>query len=327
MKNNFKLIIGILSCTLFMYSCSSSSEDDRGNWKERSVFDGVPRSGAVSFTIGNTGYMGTGYDGDDYLSDFWEYNIEGDYWSQKADFPGTPRSAASSFVIANKGYIGTGYDGDVELEDFWEYDPGANSWNQKANFGGGIRTAAVGFGVNNAGYIGTGYDGDNDRKDFWKYNAQTDEWNELVGFGGKKRRYATTFTINNKVYLATGTSNGVNNVDFWEFNPENETWIKKNDLDYEDDYNIARSNAVGGTINGLGYIICGYNFGALGTAWEYNPNNDTWEEITAIEASIRQDAIAFSNGTRAFVALGRTGGVYLDDNSELFPQEAYDDED
>ncbi|CAH8284029.1 galactose oxidase-like protein [Mariniflexile fucanivorans] len=328
MKNSKTLLILIISmASLTFTGCSSDDDTDRGNWQERSVFDGTPRSNSISFTIGNFGYMGTGYDGDDYLNDFWQYNIEGNYWVQKADFEGVARSSASGFAIDEKGYVGVGFDGDDELGDFWEYNPTTNEWTQKADFGGGVRRAAVEFGINGKGYIGTGNDGDNDKKDFWKYDPIADSWSELVGFGGEKRIDATTFTINDKVYLGTGVNNGLYKVDFWEFDPTTEVWTRKNDLDEDDDYSVVRSNAVGLTIGGLGYIATGYYGGAVGSIWEYDPTLDEWEEISDLEATVRQDAVAFSNGSRGFVLMGRTGSLYLDDIYELFPLDDYDDED
>ena len=313
MKNNKKMLLGLTCLGLLITSCSSSDDSvELGNWQERSVFDGIPRGNAVSFTIGNKGYMGTGYDGDDYMNDFWEYDMDGNFWSQKASFPGTPRSSASAFAIDELGYLGIGYDGENEL---------------KANFGGGARRGAVGFGINSNGYIGTGYDGDNDKKDFWKYNPTLDEWEELVGFGGDKRRDATSFVINDKAYLGTGVSNGLYIDDFWEFDPQTEVWTKKKDLDYETDYTIMRSNAVGFALNGLGYIATGYSGGALGSIWAYNSNDDTWESVTSLEATVRQDPVSFSNGNRAYVLLGRTGSLYLDDVYEFFPDQEYDSED
>ena len=320
----FTTLILIGLCT----SCSGDEDDfERGNWIERSVFDGIPRSNVASFVIDNKGYLGTGYDGDDYLNDFWEYNIEGDYWSQKANFPGVARSSAIGFSINDKGYLGTGYDGDTELSDFWEYNQALNTWEQKADFLGGNRRSAVGFSSNTSGYVGTGFDGDNDKKDFWKYNPIANSWSELEGFGGNKRRDATAFKINEKVYFGTGVSNGIYKEDFWEFDTTTDTWTRKKDLDDDDDYNILRANATSFAINGLGYISTGYAAGAMSSTWEYNPTSDLWEEITAIEATPRQDAVSFSNGTRAFVTLGRSGSLYLDDTFELFPLQEYDDED
>ena len=328
MKSKIQILVQIILLSAVFISCADDDSYQRGNWEERSVFDGIPRSNVVGFVIDNKGYMGTGYDGDDYLNDFWQYDIEGDYWVQKADFPGTPRTSGSGFALDGKGYVGIGYDGDVELSDFWQYDPTANSWVQKADFGGGARRSATGFAVDGFyGYIGTGYDGDNDKKDFWKYNPTTNEWSEMVGFGGDKRRDATNFIIDNMVYLGTGISNGVYKEDFWKFDPSTETWTKLNDLDEEDDYNITRSNSVGFSMNGLGYIVAGYKSGAASDTWEYDPITDSWEDITSLEATSRQDALCFSNGTRGFVLLGRSGSLYLDDVYELFPQEEYNEDD
>ncbi len=329
MIKNRHLLVG-LSIIISILATGCSSDDDnyeRGNWVVRSVFDGVPRSNAVGFTIGNKGYMGTGYDGDDYLQDFWEYDIEGNYWVQKADFPGAGRSAAVGFSIDDKAYIGTGYSGTTELEDFYEYDPSTNTWERKADFLGGVRREAIGFGVDGNGYIGTGYDGKNDKKDFYKYNPETNVWTEVVGFGGDKRKSATSFTIDNQVYIGTGTTNGLYNTDFWVFNPATEIFTQLNDLNEEDDYQVARYNAVSFNMQGYGYIVTGYSGGASSTIWEYDPLDDTWEEITSLEGVSREDAVGFSTGERAYVLLGKSGTLYLDDIYELFPQQEYDDED
>ena len=310
--------------------CSSEDEDEEtglGNWVDRSVFDGSPRSSISGFTIGNHGYIGVGYDGDDYLSSVWSYDMEGNYWSQKADFPGVARNAAVGFEINGKGYIGSGYDGVNELSDFYEYDPNSNTWTGIASCPATPRRSAVAFGINGYGYFGTGFDGDNDRKDFWRYDPSSDSWMELVGFGGNKRREATTFTINNQVYLGTGVSNGAFLDDFWVFDAATETWTKKLDLDEEDHYDIVRSNAVGFALNGLGYIACGEISGPTNSVWEYDPSDDTWELKTNFEGASRQNAIAFSNASRAFVGLGRTGSLYLDDFKEFYPLEEYDEED
>lgn len=323
-----KFVFFITIPLIFINACSTDEEDEElGNWVNRSVFDGTPRSSVAGFVIDNIGYMGTGYDGDDYLNSFWAYNMEGDYWSQKADFPGTERNAAVGFELNGTGYIGSGYDGVNELGDFYSYDPSSNTWTQTASLPDIVRRNAVAFSANGYGYFGTGYDGENDMKDFWKYDPSTDTWTELEGFGGNKRRAATTFTINGTVYLGTGVSNGIYLDDFWAFDPTDESWTKKLDLDEEDDYNVERSNALGFELNGYGYIACGEQNGSTNSVWQYDPSSDTWEEKTNFEGSSRQDAIVFSNSSRAFIGMGRTGSLYLDDLDEFYPFEEYDDED
>ncbi|UGU14754.1 galactose oxidase [Sinomicrobium kalidii] len=312
---------------VFLAGCSSDDEEDMGNWEIRSVFDGKPRSSSAYFSIGNKGYTGTGYDGDDYRVDFWEYDMEGDYWVQKADFPGTARSAATAFAVDGKGYIGSGYDGVDELGDFYAYNPSGNTWTSIADFPERPRREALAFAANGYGYFGTGTDGDNDRKDFWRYDPASDTWTELFGFGGDKRRGATSFSIDGNVYMGTGVSNGVYLDDFWRFDPGSESWTKLLDLDEEDDYSIIRSNGVGFSIGSYGYIACGTASGSLTSVWEYDPAYDTWERKTGFEGTSRQSPVVFSNGARAFVGLGRSGNLYLDDLKEFFPWEEYDEDD
>lgn len=313
---------------LCMLSCSSDDDDDKlGNWVGSSVFDGTPRSSAIAFTLGNKGYMGTGFDGDDYLNDFWSYDMDGNFWSQLADFSGSPRSSAVAFAVENRGYVGSGFDGDNELSDFYKYDPTTNTWSVTAAFEGTARRGAIAFNSETSGYVGTGFDGDNDKKDFWKYSPQTDTWVELVGFGGTKRREATTFSIGNKVYMGTGVSNGLDQEDFWVFDTTTEKWSELEDLD-TDDYDVRRSSSVGFSIGDKGYLVGGSQAGGITTSvWEYNPATDFWDEKTSFEGITRQDAISFYNGTKAFVTLGRSGNLYLDDNWEFFPFEEEDEDD
>ncbi|WP_053991578.1 kelch repeat-containing protein [Mangrovimonas sp. TPBH4] len=325
-----KMIAISLACLTMGCSSDDDDDDDYGDWVEVSVFDGVPRSNAVAFTIDNKGYMGTGYDGDDYLNDFWAYDFDGNYWYQLSDLPGVARSYAVAFDANNKGYVGLGYDGETndELGDFYSYDPQANTWTAIADFGGGTRRGAVAFSSETAGYVGTGYDGQNDKKDFWKYDPSADTWTLQTGFGGEKRREASTFKIDNTVYLGTGVSNGLFQTDFWAFDLDTETWTQLEDLDEDDDYSIVRNNGVGFSMNGKGYFGLGvYSSYVDNAIWEYDPLSDSWEEKGDFEGVARQGSIAFSNGSRAFVALGKTGSLYLDDNYEFFPNEVKDTDD
>ncbi|MEL6918916.1 MAG: kelch repeat-containing protein [Bacteroidota bacterium] len=324
----YQVMIALSLFLMAFWACSNDDDDDvLGNWVDRSIFDGTPRSGAAAFTIDNLGYMGTGFDGDDRLNDFWVYDMEGNFWSQLASFPGIERSSAAAFTINGNGYMGLGFDGDDELEDFYRYNVAANSWDSIAPYGGSLRRGAVAFNSSSFGYVGTGFDGDNDRKDFWKYDPSNDTWTELVGFGGTKRRDAAVFSIGNLVYLGTGVSNGLNQSDFWVFDLNSETWTALLDLDDDDDNTIERNNAVGFSIGGKGYFATGDRNGSNVNVWEYDPTTDSWEEKTPYEGFARQGAIAFYNGTRAFLGLGRSGTLYLDDNREFFPNQEEDEDD
>ena len=141
-----------------------------GTWTQKADLPqqvGVPsiaRTGAVAFSIGNVGYIGTGLGPLNYYNnDFYEYNPVNNQWRQRASLP-IARKDAVGFSIGDKGYIGTGTNGLIDYKDFYEYDTTFNSWTQKTDFGGVATYGAVGFSIGKNGYIGTGA---NTPSEFW----------------------------------------------------------------------------------------------------------------------------------------------------------------
>lgn len=109
-------IIGTFTGILLITCCFTDSRA-QGTWTEKAIFSGGGRRGAVGFSIGNKGYIGTGYSGVSYKTDFWEYDPILDSWTQKADFGGGARYHATGFSIGNMGYIGTGIiNGTLQLQ-------------------------------------------------------------------------------------------------------------------------------------------------------------------------------------------------------------------
>ena len=87
----------------------------------------------LRFSAAGKGYVGTGYDGEQRINDFWQYDPGTNTWAQKADFGGSARYGAVAFSINDIGYVGTGYDGNY-LKDFWAYDPGLRYLDAKKQF-------------------------------------------------------------------------------------------------------------------------------------------------------------------------------------------------
>lgn len=79
----------------------------------------------VGFSIGGTGYVGTGSENSfSKLDTFISYNPITDIWVKKANFPAGKRTLCTGFSLGNKGYIGTGYLGGTSWpNDLWEYNP------------------------------------------------------------------------------------------------------------------------------------------------------------------------------------------------------------
>lgn len=335
MKKKFLVASLVMLFPITMISCGGSDDEElMGKWYRVSDFDGVARTDASSFTIGNKGYLTSGYRGPnkDILYDLWEYDMERDSWTQKADFPGTPRYNGVAFVVNEKGYYGTGLDGSKNYyNDFWEYNPTSNSWEEKTSFPGSARFGAVSFGLSGRGYIGCGFDG-NFLKDFYSFNPSTNSWEQIVSIGGSKRQDATAFVINNVAYVCLGQNNGDYIYDFWKYDQSSNAWTQLRDIantsddDYDDDYAFVRTQAVSFVIDGNAYIACGTSGSLRTDTWKYYPSTDLWEKVSKFKGSIRTSTASFSNGTRGYVVTGGSGTSYYDDIWELKPYEYDDDE-
>jgi N-acetylneuraminic acid mutarotase len=252
-------------------------------WTQKADFAGSGKEGAVGFSIGNKGYIGTGSSGyniPNTTKDFWEYDPALNTWTRKADFPGNARYNAVGFSIGNKGYIGTGNGSSVSSvlkSDFWEYTPGpgvmGGTWTQKANFGGGLRAEAIGFSIGNKGYIGTGFKLPSFalKKDFWEYDPSTNIWTQKADFGGGLREDAVGFSVGTKGYIGTGISGSTFKSDFWEYDPAINTWIQKIDFG-----GGAKRFVAGFSIGNKGYIGTGISHSNNSNDlakdfWEYCP--------------------------------------------------------
>jgi N-acetylneuraminic acid mutarotase len=328
-KSRFKLSFILLCLMAIVASCTKTSTDDTditGNWKRSSEFEGVGRTEAVTFTVGDKVYVGSGYDGTNRLNDFWEYNQTNGTWLRKADFPGAARNSAVAFAANGKGYVGTGYDGLNRLNDFWEYNPSTNVWTRIADFGGTARYGAVAFSISDKGYVSAGYDG-NFLKDLWEYSPASNSWTQKASITGSKRTDATAFVYNSKAYVVTGINNGSYLNDFWMYDPVADAWTEKrkitsvSDDSYDDDYStyITRSNATSFIMSNKAYLVAGSRSGVIGTAWEYDIANDTWAEKTGFEGTARESALSFTINNRGYVTTGNNSSSYFDDLWEFFP--------
>ncbi len=330
----FSYVLLLGSSFLMLYACTkntTSNSDLVGNWVRRSDFDGVARSEAVSFTVGDTAYIGTGYDGTVRLNDLWKYDVINNYWIQRASLPGDARNSAVAFSTTAKGYITTGYNGLVKLKDTWEFTPATNTWAKKADFGGTARIDAVAFSISDKGYVTTGNDG-NDVKDFWMYDPAADSWTQKVSLGGSKREGAVAFVYKNLGYVVTGINNGSPVNDFWMYDPTADKWTEKRFITnvttetYDDAYGtnlITRSNASAFVMGAKAYLCTGENGSILKTVWEYDFAGDTWLQKTPWEGLERTGAVGFSVKDRGFIVTGRNSTYRFDDMREFLPTAVY----
>jgi hypothetical protein len=190
---------------------------------ELSSFPGTPVTGALSFVMGDKGYIIGGATVNIVsVNQYWEYNFSTNQWTNKGDSPLGSRYGASCFVIDDKVYAGLGADviflnGQkiTRYKNDWiQFTPSSNYYAVKANFPGEKRRTAQGFVINGAAYLGFGYDGENNLNDFWKYNPSSNLWTEQASWPGTYGDHGTigAFSLGNAGYAVKG---GLE--EFWRF--------------------------------------------------------------------------------------------------------------
>lgn len=324
MNNWIKLtMVAIMLVTAF--GCSKTDEDTIDEWVRSADFDGLPRSGAVLFSIGDYSYITTGYGTNSTrFTDTWMFDPSTTSWLEKTRFPGEARNNAVSFSIGGKGYVGLGTNGVTMFKDFYEYDPVNDNWKEIADFPGMARYGAVAFVLNNLGYVGAGQDIDvQDYNDFYSYDPSSNSWSK-VSSTPAKRSFAFSFVINGTAYVGGGTNNNSYLSTFYAF--DGNTWTEKQPLSGRDDkydYDLKRINPVTFVIGNHGYIVGGIYNSTLATTWRYNPIGDYWVEHDYFNiggASVRAQAVGFTNNGVGYITTGRNGSIPLDDTWKFTPQ-------
>jgi N-acetylneuraminic acid mutarotase len=211
--------------------------------------------GAVGFTIGNKGYMGSG-DSESIgaTSLFYEFDPIANTWTQKANCP-LSDDGHVSFAINGLGYIGLGNSNALHaynpISNTWQlvstampgswwgvafvvnnkayyipsfsntmymFDPTTNAVTTKAPFISIGRIAAAGFSVRGNGYVGlgtTGFDGPYDLKDFYQYDPITNVWDTIPKSFPGARRHFVPCVTIGDNVYFGTGTNGTNLADFW----------------------------------------------------------------------------------------------------------------
>ncbi len=274
-------------------------------WRQRANFLGGGRSSAVGFGISNTGYIGLGYDVNNYKGNLWRFEPDSNWWISIPNIggpnqSGIERNMSASFSIGTKAYVTTGSGGAAYMRDTWEYEKQTDTWTQKADFGGTARRGATAFSIDSVGYVGTGQDLGGYRKDFYKFSPASNTWTAITSFGGTKRRLAVSFTASGKAYVATG-DDGVIVKDMWEYTPQTDTWVQKAAF-----AGSPRQNAIAFSLNNEGYIGTGYDdsFTFKSDIWKYSPVNDQWTAQQSFPAGARAAAAVFTINGVAYIGTG-----------------------
>lgn len=234
-------------------------------WTQKADFPGEERKSAVTFSVGNKGYIGMGENSNGKLKDFWEYDPVGDFWIRREDFGGAARSSAVGFGIGSKAYVGTGEaiisNAVLFMNDFWEYDQESGRWSQKADFAGGYKGNAFGLSTESKGYIGGGHNYiPSSSNAFYEYDPASDEWTQKANCPDFSVG-VSAFSINAKAFVFNGRQ-------LHEYDAGADEWTRRADCPVSVDFGIAFS------IGDYGYAGLGINdtdFLGVKTFCQYTP--------------------------------------------------------
>ena len=160
-------------------------------WTRKADFPGIATYGGKGFTIGNYGYLVSGWDSTGSGSGpntTWQYDPASDTWTTKAAFPGSTRYTTATFAVGGKGYVACGFS--PYKRDVFCYDPATDTWAQKADFPGSARQDLPCFVIGNYAYVGMGATSNGMggyflESDFYKYDPAGDTWTRLNNFPGE----------------------------------------------------------------------------------------------------------------------------------------------
>lgn len=314
MKNYYISILAVLLFTIIIPSALSA---DSGEWIRKGYYNGGFRKAAVSFTIGDMAYVGTGSNDMpyEYRRDFYKYNPQIDGWTKIAELPSfaEARDQAIGFSVNGKGYVvgGEKYGllGNNCLQDCWEYNPQNNIWYQRADFPR-LMKCGVSFTIGNKAYVGLGVD-DYLRpySDFYEFDPATNKWKQLNDFPGTHRENAVAFSLNGKGYVGLGFMfdakiNRINFTDFWEYDPTTDVWSRLKDFP-----GVGRFSAMG---YGLGKY-CYVGLGKPNDFYRYDTETKEWEPLGYLPGEGRDVAYSFCVNKKIYYGGGEgSKTVYSD---------------
>ena len=293
-------------------------------WTQKASFAGSNRVGPFSFSIGNFGYIGCGYDTSWSVSQsFWGYDATSNSWTQKADFAGPPRIYATGFAISGMGYAGTGVSpGGGWYPDFWKYDPVANTWTGIADFGGGPRSEACSFVVNNKAYVGTGTGSvaPYTFNDLWEYDPQTNIWTAKTSLPSQERIRAVGFATGTHGYITCGYLGSNYFTELWQYNPVTDAWAQK--ANYIGD---PRGGAAAFELYNQLYIGTGFCHPLAGAPYPskdllmYNQTTNLWVQKNSFFGTARYETGFFAVNNKGYIGIGVNQNVQYQDFWEYTP--------
>lgn len=230
-------------------------------------------------------------------------------WESRAPMP-APRWGCGTFVTNGLAYVLGGRSNGIDYPQMWAYNPISDTWEQKANFPGTPRKQATVFAINGKGYYGLGNTGTSTfLNDFWEYDPVMNSWTQKASFPYGARYNTWQFVLNGIAYVGGGNSAGASGpflADAFIYNPVTNAWATSTPIP-----DAGRHGAIGFSMDGKGYVVCGRETGLAFTQdfWAFNPTTSAWTTMTPFPGTPRSSPLVFVYYNDVVVGCGRDASV------------------
>jgi len=162
----------------------------------------------------------------------------------------------------------------------------------------------TGIGVN-PGLTGTPY---TMAYQVWDFNTVSNTWTQKNNFPGQGVYGASAFVIGSYGYIVNGwdsvnASTGPSAL--WQYNPSTDTWASEAAFPGTTRYLSAEFS-----LNGLGYIVCGFSGEVPGNyvndVWSYDPTANSWTQKSNFPGGARENMVCFTIGNTGYAGMGAT---------------------
>lgn len=133
--------------------------------------------------------------------------------------------------------------------------------------------------------------------------AQDGNWVQAAAIGLYPRGFPSSFVIGDVAYVGLGYNESIGGrgrlTDFWAFSLDS-GWRQKADFP-----GPPRSNAVGFSLDGYGYVGTGYDgFNTFHDFYRYDPASNTWTVRDSFPGGDRYDAVGFGLKGKGYIGTG-----------------------
>lgn len=284
------------------------------SWRRLTDFPADARKNAISFSIGDSAFVGAGTAGSTHKRDMYRYNIPSDTWDTLSNYPGQGLRLNFNTSCNGKGYVGGGVGSGVE-RDFYEYNPLSDTWRSLGNFPFGDRSSGVCFAIDDTVYFGLGYNGSIDFTDLWAYSINDSTWSQKASFLGVGRVRANVMVMNGRAIVGGGFEVGQTTMltDYYEYDPQTNQWTSITAFP-----NAGRSASATFKVGAQAFIFGGSIANNLydNDLWGYGlfGSNAQWFQGINQPPVSRTNAVSFSTSMNGFIACGnQIGGGELND--------------